>query len=60
MDTVSDLIKKLGFFDKLNDTEQAAILKGSVIKKYSKNQILHDQSSECLGMVMDGKSIYTR
>ncbi|SDY37617.1 Crp/Fnr family transcriptional regulator [Lachnobacterium bovis] len=52
MDTVGELVKKLRFYDKLNDTEQAAILKGSIIKKYSKNQILHDQSSECLGMIL--------
>ncbi|WP_034226170.1 Crp/Fnr family transcriptional regulator [Lachnobacterium bovis] len=52
MDTVKNLIQKFRFFGKLSNDEQAAIIKSSVIKKYSKNQILHDQNSECLGLVM--------
>lgn len=51
-DVVKSTIENLEFFSKLDELEKERILKNSIIKTYSKNQILYDHNSECLGMVV--------
>ena len=52
IESISQILSKIPFWPNLSSEEKAIISQRTVTKKFSKNQLISNNSSECLGIIL--------